>query len=227
MMADIGIFCLSLLPGIAWLFFYLQEDCHPEPKWLLILVFCGGVVSALVAYAAQDALGPWLAAQGILFGSFTSLALFSATEELAKFFLVWLIISKNREFDEPIDAMIYMVVAALGFATLENLGAIMEKDGSGFVELNSAIQTTSLRMVGATLLHTLTSGLIGYYWAQAIRTFNTERYLLLGVSLAVVLHALFNYLIITYGELSYALLFVLIIGFFILSDFEKLREKTV
>ncbi len=227
MTADIAVFGLSLLPGIAWLFFYLQEDCHPEPKWLLFLVFCGGIVSALIAYTAQDTLGPWLASQSIQFTSFTSLTIFAATEEFAKFFLVWLIIHKNREFDEPIDAMIYMVVAALGFATLENLGAIMQKDGSGFVELNAAVETTSLRMVGATLLHTLTSGLVGYYWAKAIREFNTNRYLFLGVGLATVLHACFNYLIITYGELSYALLFILVVGFFILSDFEKLREKTV
>jgi RsiW-degrading membrane proteinase PrsW (M82 family) len=227
MTTDILIFALSLLPGIAWLFFYLQEDCHPEPKWLLFLVFCGGIVSALVAYTAQDVIGPWLQGQGIQFYSLTSLTVYAVTEEFAKFFLVWLIIHKNREFDEPIDAMIYMVVAALGFATLENLGAIMDKDGSGFVEIGKAVETTSLRMVGATLLHTLTSGLIGYYWAKAIRAFNTNRYLLTGVGLATALHACFNYLIISYGELSYALLFVLIVGFFILSDFEKLREKTV
>lgn len=224
---DVLVFFVSLLPGVAWLFFYLQEDCHPEPKWLLFLVFCGGIISALIAYTAQDSLGPWLEGQGIQFYSFTSLTIFAVVEELAKFFLVWIIIHKNREFDEPIDAMIYMVVAALGFATLENLGAIMHKDGNGFVELGTAVETTSLRMVGATLLHTLTSGLIGYYWATAIREFNENRYLLLGIGLAGVLHACFNYLIITYGELSYALLFVLIVGFFILSDFEKLREKTV
>jgi len=227
MTTDIPIFILSLLPGIAWLFFYLQEDCHPEPKWLLFLVFCGGIISALVALVAQDTLGPWLEQRSIMPYSPSSLTILAAIEELAKFLLVWLIIHKNREFDEPIDAMVYMVVAALGFATLENLGAVMQKDGSGFVELGTAVETTSLRMVGATLLHTLTSGLIGYYWATAIREFNANRYLLAGVALAIILHAFFNYLIISYGELSYALLFVVIVGFFILSDFEKLREKTV
>ncbi|MEK7110775.1 MAG: PrsW family glutamic-type intramembrane protease, partial [Patescibacteria group bacterium] len=125
-----------------------------------------------------------------------------------------------------------IVEDALGFATLENLGALQ---GNNLPEtalisgaaLNIAFQTVSLRFIGATLLHTLTSAVVGYYWAMDIREFFERRLLLVGLTFATVLHAVFNYLIINHRDLSYALIFVVTIGFFVLSDFEKFRKKPV
>ena len=223
---DAVVFFFSFLPGLAWLFFYLQEDCHPEPKHLLLLVFIAGAASAFVAYFAQVYSIPFLNGAGIANYSPLSLLILAAIEEVSKFGAVWLAIHKNSEFDEPIDAMIYMVVAALGFATLENLGALTNH-APHFDGVGQILQTTSLRFVGATLLHTLSSALVGYYWSMCLRTFNTTRFLVFGLGAATILHAFFNYLILRYDDLSYALLFVVIAGFFILSDFEKLRGKVV
>ncbi len=223
---DAFIFFLSLLPGVAWLFFYLQEDCHPEPKHLLLLVFIAGAASAFVAYFAQVNSMHWLGRLGIENFSPLSLFLLAGIEEMSKFGAVWLAVHRNAEFDEPVDAMVYMVVAALGFATVENLGALTNHNAY-LGGIGEALQTTSLRFVGATLLHTLSSALIGYYWSLSIRTFNTKRFLVFGIGAATALHAIFNYLILRYDDLSYALLFVVIVGFFILSDFEKLRGKVV
>jgi len=220
------IFFLSLLPGVAWLFFYLQEDCHPEPKHLLLLVFFAGAASALFAYYAQINLSRFLQQMGVEGFSILSLLLLAGIEELSKFSATWLAIHRNPEFDEPIDAMVYMVIAALGFATVENLGALTNNIAH-VADFGRALETASLRFVGATLLHTLSSALVGYYWSLAIRAFNTKRFLVFGIGAATVLHAVFNYLILSYGDLSYALLFVVIVGFFILSDFEKLRGKVV
>jgi RsiW-degrading membrane proteinase PrsW (M82 family) len=225
-MADTLVFVLSLLPGLAWLFFYLQEDLHPEPKRMLLAVFFTGAGSAFLAYFIQVdlnelILGPW----GVQPYSPLSLLALAFVEEFVKFGAAWVIIHNSPEFDEPVDAMVYMVVAALGFATLENLGALNSPEH--LADYGLVFETTSLRFVGATLLHTLASGLMGYYWAQYVRTFDTKRFLLYGILAATLLHAFFNYLIISYGDLSYALLFVVIVGFFILSDFEKLRDKTV
>lgn len=229
----IVILALSLLPGFVWLLFYLREDCHPEPTRLLILTFLAGGVGGIVAYTVQT-----LLLDGIFtplgIGGLSGFVLFvmAATEELAKFGAAWFSVHKNPEFDEPMDAMIYTVVAALGFATLENLGALQgnvmpETAMITGTALSVAFQTVSLRFIGATLLHTLTSALVGYYWAMDIREFFERRLLLLGLTLATVLHAIFNYLIINHRNLSYALVFVVTVGFFILSDFEKLREKSV
>ena len=42
-------------------------------------------------------------------------------EEVAKYLIIKIRILRDPEFDEPIDAMIYMIIAGLGFAALENI----------------------------------------------------------------------------------------------------------
>ncbi|KKW15738.1 MAG: hypothetical protein UY56_C0027G0005, partial [Parcubacteria group bacterium GW2011_GWA1_50_14] len=43
----------GILPGIVWLFFYLQEDLHPEPKKLLIKTFLIGGLFAFLALLVE------------------------------------------------------------------------------------------------------------------------------------------------------------------------------
>ena len=87
------------------------------------------------------------------------------------------------------------------------------------------LETVSLRFVGATLLHTLTSGIVGYYWALGIVRGKVARYLAIGLPLAAILHATFNYLILTYGNAVYSVIFLIVVGFFVLNDFEKLKAN--
>ena len=120
------------------------------------------------------------------------------------------------DFDEPVDAMIYMIVAALGFAAVENIAAAAK--GSGL-----AFETTSLRFIGATLLHTISSGLLGYYWAKEIIT-KRRVFLYIGFALATVLHVIFNYLILNYEPVVVPTTFLIVAALLILYDFEKLKR---
>ena len=121
--------------------------------------------------------------------------------------------------------MIYMIVAALGFATLENIGAISGLTPQAAL-LPAVFETVSLRFVGATLLHTLTSGVVGYYWAVGIVKGRSNRYLPPGLVIAAILHTTFNYLILTYGDTIYSVILLIIVGFFVLNDFEDIKGKT-
>ena len=219
---------LGLLPGFVWLLFFLQEDMHPEPKRLIAKTFFAGALGAIAALAVQiflhSTLG-LLALQSFIFLSFFTLAL---VEEAAKFLAAYFTIRKNPVFDEPVDAMIYMVAAALGFATVENLGAISGEGGGQLAILASAFATTTLRFVGATLLHALTSAIAGYWWAIGIRNFADKKYIVYGIAVATLLHAIFNYLIITFGgNVIYSIVFLIIVAFFVLGDFEKLKRRTL
>jgi RsiW-degrading membrane proteinase PrsW (M82 family) len=217
---------LGLLPGIAWLVFYLQEDLHPEPKRLILYTFLIGAAFSFIALALQIAANSILPALGIATLSPLSLLALAAIEEIVKFSGVYVAIHGNREFDEPVDAMVYMVVGALGFATVENLGAL---HGIPLVAALSGniIEIVSLRFVGATLIHTLTSAIVGYFWALSIRDFNLKRLIVWGLALATLLHAVFNYLILGNEAFAYPMLLVLVVGFFVLNDFESLKQKTL
>lgn len=226
---------LGILPGIVWLFFYLQEDLHPEPKKLLAKTFLVGGLFAFLALLVELLADCSLVRnfQNCFDGNGSQIPLsigiivfFSLIEEVAKFFAAFVSVHKNPAFNEPVDAMIYAVVASLGFATVENIGAIgFEAGHGGFT--TDPLEIISLRFIGATLLHTLASAAVGYYWAISIRDFGEKKIILAGIMVATGLHALFNYFILEYEKMTLPVLLLMVAGFFIISDFEKLKRKNV
>ncbi len=230
LMLIIALVC-GLLPGFAWLVFYLGEETHAEPKRLIAFTFVAGMAFGFFTVALENIFTGWttgnVSLQTLSFlpllGSLFGLAVI---EEVMKFAAAHFAINRNPNFSEPVDAMIYMIVAALGFATLENIGAVSGIAPSAEL-IPVVLQTVSLRFVGATLLHTLTSGTVGYYWARGIVKGKTGRYLTFGLALAAILHTTFNYLILTYGGAVYSVVFLIIIGFFVLNDFEKIKAQPI
>ena len=228
---------LGLLPSFAWLFFFLKEDAHPEPKKMIALVFIAGLFSTFLALGLQFVLRGVLNSAQI--GNYTFLAFlgFGAIEETLKFLAAYLVIRKKTCFDEPIDAMIYMITAALGFAMLENIAVL-----SNIKVISEAFRVVTLRFVGATLLHALSSAIVGYYWARGIilsRRLKPEKeppchldgappkiMVLKGVILATLLHATFNYFILISKEiLIYPTIFLIVAALFVFWDFEKLKSN--
>jgi len=155
--------------------------------------------------------------QGIAPYGIASLFVLAGIEEIVKFGAVFFSVSKRKEFDEPIDPMIYMVTAALGFAAIENIATVFQAP--------SSLETATLRFVGATLLHSLSSAVVGYYWGRFL-AFGTKywRRIIAGLLGATVLHVVFNYLIITTGPMGMVIVFLVFIAFFVLRDFEILKR---
>lgn len=215
---------LAFLPGFAWLFFYLEEDPHREPKRYIALTFFMGMTAGVFTLGVQFIVRDMFVSAQIPIMGILALLVFSGIEELFKFGAAKLSVRHNPSFSEPIDAMIYAIVAALGFATLENLGAVAGRPGAGALLIDT-FQIASFRFIGATLLHTLAAGIIGFYWAKSIREFGAIRPLIFGFVIATAVHTIFNYLIITYGNIIYPVLFLIVVGFFVFGDFEKLKHQ--
>ena len=215
---------LSLIPSFAWLFFFLREDIHPEPRRMIAKVFVFGILITIPATALQYALKGALGQQASAQYSFISFLLFALIEEVLKFAVVWYTVSRSEFFDEPLDAMVYMITAALGFALVENVAVAL-----GIDTLGGVFTALTLRFVGATLLHALSSSIVGYYWAISLIQKNRGRFsgdfiVTMGLLLASVLHAIFNYLIISLNDaLVYPTIFLIFIAMFVFFDFEKLK----
>lgn len=181
----------GLFPALAWLWFWRREDdAHPEPRRLIALAFLAGMVAVAIVIPFQKAIQPLIANQTILFSAW------SAIEEIVKFGVAFFTVLESREDDEPIDPVIYMVTVALGFAAAENtLFLLSPLAGTTTLEI---IQTGNLRFVGATLLHVLSSSIIGvalgftFYSSKKTKTAAVA----LGVILAALLHSTFNFLIL-------------------------------
>jgi RsiW-degrading membrane proteinase PrsW (M82 family) len=220
----------AFAPALAWLFFFLREDAvHPEPRRLIAKVFIAGALVSVPTFLVQSGF------DSLLRGEFTVLVVLLAfIEELFKFGAAWLVVRRDKAFDEPVDAMIYMVAASLGFATVENIfitGSAYPLSASLGVLLvaGGALTTLTYRFLGATLLHVLASSLLGYAWARGWVKGKPLHFIALGLVGATVVHAVFNFLIyrFQYENLLFPTLFLVLAGFFVLADFEKVKKLVV
>jgi RsiW-degrading membrane proteinase PrsW (M82 family) len=210
----------GLVPAIFWLWFWLREDrAHPEPRVLIVCSFIAGmlVVSlvlplqrfALERFSGNDLILVWV-----------------IIEEILKYSAALIVVLWNKAVDEPIDAIIYMIVIALGFSALENALFIFNPLAAGHVI--ESLLTGQFRFLGATLLHILASGTVGVAMAFAFYKGKRARILYgtLGLFMAIVLHALFNFSIMNArGETLLSIFMFVWLGIIILFlIFEKVKR---
>ena len=193
----------GLLPTTIWLIFFLQEDKdNPEPTKILFFAFLWGVLITPIVYLIQKIYSLFIPTDAILF-SFPSFFFLALTEELGKFLVIYLIIRRSPAFDEPLDAIFGFRAQPLAY-----------------------VEVTTLRLIGATLIHSFASAIIGFYWARAmLRKYKIFWAILSGLLIAVLLHAAFNFLIIKFPPLGWPLLIALLAGFFVFRDFEMIKEE--
>ena len=113
-------------------------------------------------------------------------------EEVFKYFAAYFTALRSKVIDEPIDIIIYMITAALGFAALENTLFLVQPliDGN----IPGSIITGNLRFIGATLLHIISSSVVGFFIAFSLhkRKLTKRLSLFVGLIFAIVLHTVFN-----------------------------------
>jgi len=184
----------GLFPALAWLWFWSREDRHPEPKRLVALAFIAGMITVMIVIPIQKYVAGFLATQTLIFSAWSTI------EEVMKFVVAYVTVLWRHEDDEPVDPVIYMIAVALGFAALENtLFLLSPLGGSTMLE---TIMTGNLRFVGATLLHVLCSAVVGLALAFSFYKKGLAHVIpvAIGVILASLLHAGFNFLILNAPE---------------------------
>jgi len=221
----------GVLPSLTWLFYYLRKDVHPESNGNVIKIFLLGAFVTLPVFFIQIGLNSLLekiAMPALLSSLLYWFLVIALTEELFKFLVVKLKVIGSSELDEPLDIMLYMVISALGFAALENILYLFSPlDGISFADLiNRTLMISFIRFIGATFLHTLCAGTIGYFLALGICK-SQKRYLFTGFSIAVLLHGLYNFSIMTLeGVLKIAVpvAILILLAYFVITGFEKLKK---
>jgi protease PrsW len=175
---------LSFAPALFWLWFFARRDKHPEPLALLIRTFAWGaamVIPAAILEVLFQSIGTSLG--GAAVGVGVLLATVGPIEEVLKFAAARNI-AKHREFDEPIDGLIYATAASLGFATLENIFYLLQ-GGAALILVRGPI---------STLAHILFALPWGY--ALSLRRFKNARGVQRrGVLIGAALHSLFDVLL--------------------------------
>lgn len=220
---------IGALPSLLWLWFYLREDCEPEPKSMLAKTFLMGIIVSPLAIVLQLLFIQVFSKLGVQvsMGSPSFFLWAALVEEVIKFYAVKTVALNSREFDEPTDGMIYMITAALGFAMMENILVLNKVIPNG---LNLAVNTLILRFFGATLLHTLSSALLGYFLANAwLFDHHHKKLVFFGLGIATVFHFVFNMLIASFDNqivgLGYSTLLLIIMAFLVYVLFTRVRRR--
>jgi RsiW-degrading membrane proteinase PrsW (M82 family) len=115
--------CLGAVPAVLWLAWVRRKDARaPEPRALVLLVFLLGGFAAI----AQNLLRPrveyallrdGISARDLVLDAFVVTA---ASEEILKACAFTIGAAWCREWDEPLDGVVYGAAAGLGFAAVEN-----------------------------------------------------------------------------------------------------------
>ncbi|WP_045235311.1 PrsW family intramembrane metalloprotease [Deinococcus pimensis] len=164
---------VTLLPAAFWFWLFARRDIHPEPAWLLWRTFGYGALAWLLSAALELSFNAVPVAWVVV-------VLTALVEEGAKLLAASTAV-RERDFDEPVDGLVYAVTAALAFALFENLAYGLQY-GVGV-----AVWRGSFTM----LAHALFSVPIGYALARA--HFTRERWWRTrGLLLSAALHAGFN-----------------------------------
>lgn len=181
----------GILPALLWVWFWLKEDnLNPEPKSLIIGSFAGGALVVIIAIILEKFVSD------IAIYDSTKYILWATIEEIVKFIAVTIIAFGSKSMDEPIDAMIYCITVALGFAALENALFILSPLNVG--DITKSIVTGNMRFIGATLVHVISSASIGFMVGISFykNSFIKAISIIFGVILAITLHSSFNLSII-------------------------------
>ncbi len=199
---------------------------------MVLKVFFYGMLATLPAIFFETAVFKvfweinFLSSFIFIFNIFFGVAL---VEEMLKFLVVKEKVLNNPEFDEPVDAIIYMIIAALGFAAGENILILFPLRSPFFSQiLGQVLGVSILRFLGATFLHALSAAIVGFFIGLSF--FEKEkrsRLIFFGLILATLLHGFYNLSIMKVegnGKVLIPSTLLIISAVFISFGFQRLKK---
>ncbi|HMG67732.1 MAG TPA: PrsW family glutamic-type intramembrane protease [Chitinophagaceae bacterium] len=179
-----NLIALAIAPGLAiCLFVFYKDNYNREPKRNLVVSFILGSATIIPAFYIETFFGSKLN------GTVSQLAIYSYCvvafiEELGKFIVIRYYAFPKKSFDEPLDGIVYAVMIGMGFATVENIGYVMQH----------GIAVAFLRMFLSVPAHATFAVIMGYHVGKAkFATTNKSYFLFLGLFWAIVFHGTFDY----------------------------------
>ena len=208
---------ITIVPSILILLYFFLSDKFKEPKISIAIVFFLGILICLPAGIINSFM------ENNFKDVFSERLLHSFlgpawSEEFLKFIILYLIVLRRNEFNEPMDGIVYGVVVSLGFATFENYDYVFRLAEHWEIE---PYQMAIWRSYSAVPMHGLNGCIMGFYFGMYAFTAN-KKYLILCLLIPFVIHGLYNFLSYPY---HFSILGILMIYSIILhSNFKKLQS---
>ena len=177
---------LAIAPGLVICFYIFYKDMYnPEPIMKLVISFILGALVVIPAALIEQAATPYFD-NSISSTAWVAYGVVALTEETGKFLVLRYYAYPKQSFDEPLDGIVYAIMASMGFATVENI-LYVSQNGFG---------TAIIRMFLSVPAHATFAVLMGYYAGKAkFRPQQSFILLLTGLLMAVFFHGTFDFLL--------------------------------
>lgn len=118
----------AVLPAVILIYYIYRRDTVKEPTAQLLKGFGLGMLSGTLAGMLEGVIGGLglvdYEPQTFFSGLNTAFVGAALPEELVKLCMLWLLVRRNRWFDEWMDGVVYAVSIGMGFAAIENVGYV-------------------------------------------------------------------------------------------------------
>lgn len=208
----------AIAPGLALLsYFYLRNEMDTEPRRTLLHAFIyGGIITFPVLFIQfvlkeeETFTNPF----------FINVIFTSSIEELVKWLIIFAVILRHVEFDDPYDGILYGAAVSLGFATVENVLYL----------LSFGIDQAFMRALLPVSSHALFGVVMGYYYGKG--KFSSDeiqkKFLALALLAPVGLHIMYNSILMLEEYFIYVMLpFMLFLWWFALCKVKQAHEHLI
>lgn len=204
-----------IVPVLFWAIYHYYKDRHlPEPPGKLVLAFLLGGSAALVArlfYAGLGVIGLRFDALALADSNLVGLLLYALLaigpiEELAKLLPFVLVVLRFREFDEPLDGLVYASFIALGFAAAENVW---------YLQFLTPVEAVA-RGFASPVVHIVFAS-IWAHWITGARLAGRPVLLpaLAGFGIAASLHGIYDFIVLANPVFALPVAAALVVGIWV------------
>lgn len=183
----------AITPALLLVWYFHKRDIYPEPPRVLWTTFGLGILCALPALLiaipfyllGHAALLRLPGITGILLAAAINAFLSAALcEEACKLGVLLRYSFRQRDFNEPMDGIVYGAVASLGFAAIENV----------LYAIKGGVAGSVMRAFTALPMHACVGAIMGAYVGRArFDPLRRNSLILAGYLAAVLLHGLYDF----------------------------------
>ena len=212
---------ITIAPSVIILLYFFLSDKFKEPKGTIALVFVLGVLicfpAGILNTFMTDNFGNAEDYNDLTYSFFGP----AWTEEILKFLVLYLIVLRRNEFNEPMDGIVYGVVASLGFDTYENYDYVFRLAEVWEI---APEQMALWRSYSAVPMHGLNGCIMGFYFGMYAFSAD-KKFLYRSLYVPYFLHGIYNYLAV-YSPLNIFIVFIMIgFAFYLHRELRILQNK--
>ena len=213
----------TILPSILIISFFVYSDKFKEPRSEIIKVFIYGILITIPAYFLNTFLSNFFyentrVGEGLVSSFLTA----APVEEGLKLFVLYYFVYKMKDFNEPVDGIVYGVTVSLGFATLENIYYVYLL--ADYFD-TSSMSLALVRSFSAVPAHAVFGLFMGYFFMKYSFVKKGDN-LFFAFIIPFALHGCYNLFTISNFFVSLALILISwIVGLRLFSGLKKTQKR--